>query len=77
VDAFISVLQAPEAMKQHPAGSADRITLSPWKDFDLALMLRNGKARFALVLEPGTSIYVAEDTLPAVASVFVVDEGRS
>jgi hypothetical protein len=71
------VLQAPDTMKLHPAAHSDRITLSPWQAFDIALLLREGKPRFALLLEPGTSIYVAEESLPMVAAFFEADKAHS
>lgn len=53
------------------AGSAtERITLSPWPGFDLALLLRDGAPVYGLCLEPDTSIYAAEEALPAVARYF-------
>ncbi len=65
-----SVLQAPRRPQDHPTMRNQRITLSPWPHFDLALLLREGIPRYALCLHPGTSIYVAEEALPMVAEFF-------
>lgn len=64
------VLQAPRRPEDHPLMRDQRITLSPWPGFDLALLLRQGAPRYALCLEPDTSIYVAEEALPQVALFF-------
>lgn len=64
------ILQAPRSPADRPTMQSDRITVSPWPDFDLALMMREGKALYAACLEPGTSIYVAEETLSAVVRYF-------
>lgn len=64
------ILQAPGNLRDHPALHQDRITVSPWRGFDLALMLRDGNPRFALCLAPDTSVYVAEEALPRVARHF-------
>ncbi|MCW5962848.1 MAG: hypothetical protein KIT83_02325 [Bryobacterales bacterium] len=64
------VLQAPRRPEDHPLMRDQRITLSPWPGFDLALLLREGTPRYALCLDPDTSIYVAEEALPQVARFF-------
>ena len=48
----------------------ERITLSPWPGFDLAVMLRDGKPCYAVCFVKETSIYIAEATLPVVARFF-------
>lgn len=53
----------------------ERITMSPWPGFDLAVMLRDGKPRYAACFDKETSIYIAEATLPVIARFF--DETRS
>ncbi len=52
----------------------ERITLSPWPGFDLAVMLRDGKPCYAACFEKETSVYIAEATLPVIARYF--DEAR-
>jgi hypothetical protein len=50
-----------------------RITISPWPGFDLAVLLRDGKPRYAACFDAETSIYLAEEILPKVARFF--DDG--
>jgi hypothetical protein len=47
-----------------------RITISPWPGFDLAVMLRDGRPCYAACFDPDTSIYVAEETMPRIARFF-------
>ncbi|MCU0228913.1 MAG: hypothetical protein MUF01_14870 [Bryobacterales bacterium] len=65
-----SVLQPPRKPEDHPTMRQERITLSPWPHFDLALLLREGVPHYAICLDPGTTIYVAEEALPVVARFF-------
>ena len=53
-----------------------RITISPWPGFDLAVLLRDGKPRYAACFDPDTSAYVAEETLPVVARFFDAPPGK-
>lgn len=48
----------------------ERITMSPWPGFDLAVMLRDGKPCYAVCFDQETSIYIAEATLPRIACFF-------
>ncbi|MDZ7637445.1 MAG: hypothetical protein U5J83_04220 [Bryobacterales bacterium] len=52
----------------------ERVTISPWPGFDLAVMLRDGKPCYAACFDPETSIYIAESTLPGIARFF--DQAR-
>lgn len=48
----------------------ERITISPWTGFDLAILLRDGRPHCAACFDEGTSIYVAEAALPEIARFF-------
>lgn len=48
----------------------ERMTVSPWPGFDLAILLRDGKPCYAACFDEGTSIYIAEATLPEIARFF-------
>ncbi len=65
-----AILQAPRRHGEWPLAQAERITVSPWQEFDLVLMIRDGRPCYAACLEPGTSIYVSEETVQAVARFF-------
>lgn len=57
-----------------PGEDGERITLSPWPGFDLAVMLRDGKPCYAACFVKETSVYIAEAALPEIARFF--DEVR-
>ena len=53
-----------------PGQIGQRITVSPWPGFDLAVLLRDGRPLYAACFDPDTSVYIAESTLPEVARFF-------
>jgi hypothetical protein len=58
------------AKAARPGDDGQRVTVSPWPGFDLAILLRDGVPCYAACFDPETSVYVAEETMPRIAAFF-------